>query len=217
MGQPMTTPAEQWAQLFRDTALVVESHQSELTQLDSVVGDGDHGVNLCAGFESVVASLDREDTATAQSVLSVVSRELQAAMAGTAGLLLGRYFHVASRAIEDRFDAETITLALEAGAVEIAKRGKVAVGDRSMLDALAPAAQAARAAANSAGSAAAVLRAAADAGRHGAERTADLAPRVGRAARATQLATGHADAGATSAALILDSWATTVEKGELHG
>lgn len=213
----MITPAEQWKQLFRDTAVVVEAHRSELTELDSVVGDGDHGVNLCAGYEAVIASFDREEAATAQSVLGLVSRELQAAMAGTAGLLLGRYFHVASRAIDDRFDAETMTLALESGAEEVKKRGKVAVGDRSMLDALSPAAEAARLATDDAGSIADVLRAAADAARSGADLTADLAPRVGRAARATQIATGHADAGATSAALMLDSWATTVEKGELHG
>jgi len=196
-----------WARLIRAGAGGVADRVDELTALDSVVGDGDHGVNLVAGFKDVLARLDADHTMTAPQVLRATGDGLQESMAGTAGLLLGRFFVVASKAIKDRFDSETVSAVLTSGTAEIVKRGGAGVGDRSIVDALTPAATRARELSESGVSVAEILASAADEARKGADSTAVLVPRVGRAARATQTSTGKPDAGASSIALILEAWA----------
>lgn len=203
----MSDAGVSWASLIRAGADVVGNRVDELTALDSVVGDGDHGVNLVAGFKDVLARLDADHTMTAPQVLRATGDGLQESMAGTAGLLLGRFFVVASRAIEDRFDSETVSTVLTSGAAEIVKRGGAGVGDRSMVDALIPAALRARELSEAGVPVAEVLGSAADEARKGADGTAVLVPRVGRAARATQTSIGKPDAGASSIALILEAWA----------
>ncbi len=203
-----------WARLMYAASRSVLEHIEELTDLDSVVGDGDHGVNLRAGFGAALAGLDAAESPTAPDVLHITGTALQESMAGTAGLLLGRFFTVAGKAIEDRFDAPTIATVLRVGTDEMAKRGKAQVGDRSMIDALEPAAQAAGTANRSGGTPNDVLRAAAEAARAGAERTGEMVPRVGRASRASAEPTGRPDAGATSVTLMLEGWAEAMNRSE---
>lgn len=210
----MSEAGTQWARLVHAASRSVLEHIDELTALDSVVGDGDHGVNLRAGFEAALAGLDAADGPTAPAVLHITGTALQESMAGTAGLLLGRFFTVAGKAIEDRFDAPTIATVLRTGTDEIMKRGKAQVGDRSMIDALEPAAHAAGTVSVAGGTANEVLRAAAEAARSGAERTREMVPRVGRASRASTEPTGRPDAGATSVTLMLEGWAEAMDRSE---
>jgi len=208
----MTDAGLQWAHLLRAAGDAVHGHVEELTALDSVVGDGDHGVNLAAGFVGVIARLDADQTMTAPEVLRATGNALQESMAGTAGLLLGRFFVVAGRAIEDRFDAATVATVLTTGTAEIAKRGGAKLGDRSMIDALEPAAALARELNEQGTPAAQLLAQVAAMARSQAKATASLRPRVGRAARATEEATGRPDAGASSVALILEAWANELAR-----
>ena len=104
----MSAAGTQWARLVQVASHSILEHVEELTSLDSVVGDGDHGVNLQAGLQAALASLDATESPTAPDVMRITGTALQESMAGTAGLLLGRFFTVASKAIEDRFDAATI-------------------------------------------------------------------------------------------------------------
>ena len=210
----MSAAGTDWARLVRISSRSVFEHIDELTALDSIVGDGDHGVNLQAGLEAALANLDEAKHPTAPEVLRITGTALQESMAGTAGLLLGRFFIVAGTAIEDRLDANTIATVLRAGTDEMIKRGKAKVGDRSMIDALEPAAQMANTVSAAGGTSAQVLRAAADAARIGAERTGELVPRVGRASRASTMPTGRPDAGAVSVTLMLEGWAETMNRSE---
>lgn len=202
----MSEAGQSWARLLRAASDAVSENVDNLTSLDSVVGDGDHGVNLRAGFQDVIERLDADSTMNAQQVLRAAGDGLQESMAGTAGLLLGRFFVVASKAIDDKFDTATVATVLTNGTAEIVKRGGATVGDRSMLDALVPAARVALEHSDDA-PLEQLLAAVVTAAQEGAASTKDLVPRVGRAARATQSATGHPDAGATSIALIFEAWA----------
>ncbi len=208
----MSDAGLQWAGLLRAAGEAVRGHVDELTALDSVVGDGDHGVNLLAGFVEVIARLEADQTMTAPQVLSSTGDALQESMAGTAGLLLGRFFVVAGGAIGDRFDTATVATVLTTGTAEIAKRGGAKLGDRSMIDALEPAAALARELSEQGTSTAQLLTQVAALARSQANATALLAPRVGRAARATAEATGQPDAGASSTALILEAWANELSR-----
>ena len=203
-----------WARLMNVASHSVLEHIEELTALDSVVGDGDHGVNLQAGLVAALANLDDAESPTAPDVFRITGTALQESMAGTAGLLLGRFFTVAGKAIEDRFDAPTIAAVLRTGTDEMIKRGKAQVGDRSMIDALEPAAQVAGTVSAAGGSPSEVLRAAAEAARTGAERTGEMVPRVGRASRASAEPIGRPDAGAVSVTLMLEGWAEAMNRSE---
>lgn len=208
----MTLAGDQWAVLLRSSAEAVSDHLDELTALDAVVGDGDHGVNLRAGMEAVVARLDHDDAQSASETLVAAGEAIQRSMAGAAGLLFGRFFVVGGEAVDDRFDGAAVAIVLDSGTTEVRRRGKAAVGDRSMVDALVPAAAAATAVAAGGSDPAAVLAAASEAAEAGAARTAAMRPNVGRAARATTEATGRPDAGATSVAVILAAWAAVVRR-----
>lgn len=201
-----------WERLIRAAAQTIFDHVDELTALDSVVGDGDHGVNLQAGFNAALSDLDSAEDPSAQDVLRLTGAALQESMAGTAGLLLGRFFIVAGKEIDDRLDSHTVATVLRAGTDEILKRGKAQVGDRSMIDALAPAARIASDLAADGVPVAEVVRAAAAAAREGAEKTSSMVPRVGRASRAGGEATGRPDAGAVSVTLLLEGWAEAMNR-----
>lgn len=208
----MSDAGSQWSRLMVVASESVLEHIDELTALDSVVGDGDHGVNLQAGLETALANLHAAQNASAPEVLQIMGTALQESMAGTAGLLLGRFFAVAGKTIDDEFNPKTIAAVLRSGTDEMIKRGKAQVGDRSMIDALEPAAQIAATVSETGGSSTDVLQAAAEAARVGADQTSDMVPRVGRASRATAEAHGRPDAGAVSVTIMLEGWAEAMNR-----
>jgi dihydroxyacetone kinase-like protein len=106
--------------------------------------------------------------------------------------------------------AERTAAAIGAAATAIQRRGKAAVGDKTMVDAIVPAAEAAAAAAKEAdATSGTVLRAAAEAAAAGAEHTKELVARIGRASRLGDRTLGHQDPGATSVTLVLESLAAS--------
>lgn len=210
----MSDAGSQWSRLMVVASESVLQRIDELTALDSVVGDGDHGVNLQAGLDAALSNLHAAQNPSAPEVLHIMGTALQESMAGTAGLLLGRFFVVAGKAIEDEFDASTIAAVLRTGTDEMVKRGKAKVGDRSMIDALEPAAQVAATVSEAGGSPTDVLQAAAKAARLGADQTSGMVPRVGRASRATDEPHGRPDAGAVSVATLLEGWAEAMKRSD---
>src|SRR3712207_1929757 len=158
----------------------MEEHRRYLTKLDSEIGDGDHGNNMHRGFQAALERLDTADPETPADVLKTVSMALVSKVGGAAGPLYGTAFLRASSAVQDRdeLSAEDAAGALEAALGGIKQRGKAEVGDKTIVDALEPAVEAAKAAA-SGGSVAGVLRAAAEAAKEGAESTVPL--KIGRA------------------------------------
>jgi dihydroxyacetone kinase-like protein len=193
-------------------AAAMEEQRRYLTKLDSEIGDGDHGTNMHRGFQAALERLEGADTSTPADALKAVSMALISKVGGAAGPLYGTAFLRASTALQgkEEVSAEDAAEALEAALGGIKQRGKAEVGDKTIVDALEPAAEAAKGAVSD-GSAAAVLRAAAEAAKEGAESTVPLTARKGRASYLGQRAAGHQDPGATSTYLLLDAAARALE------
>jgi dihydroxyacetone kinase-like protein len=190
----------------------MEENRRQLTKLDSEIGDGDHGNNMHRGFQAALERLDDTEPATPADVLKAVSMALISKVGGAAGPLYGTAFLRASTALGsgEEVSADDAAGALEAALGGIKQRGKAEVGDKTIVDALQPAVEAAKEAAGE-GSVAGVFRAAAGAAEEGAESTVPMTARRGRASYLGARAQGHQDPGATSTYLLLDAAAHALE------
>ena len=194
-------------------AAAMEENRRHLTKLDSEIGDGDHGNNMHRGFQAALERLEAAgDPSTPADVLKIVSMALISKVGGAAGPLYGTAFLRASTALADKEEvsAGEAAEALDAALGGIKQRGKAEAGDKTLVDALEPAVEAAKGAVGE-GSVAGVFRAAAEAAREGAEATVPLTARRGRASYLGERAAGHQDPGATSTYLLLDAAARTLE------
>ena len=210
---------------LRTAAERIHDAAPRLTELDQAIGDGDHGINMDRGFKAIVAALDARtaptaadpvvtDQAATAELLRVVGRTLISTVGGASGPLYGTAFLRASGAVaglaEPASGAAAIVAALEAAATGVGALGKSTTGEKTMLDAIVPAASAARAALDAGGDARAVIAAARDAAETGAEATIPLLATKGRASYLGERSIGHQDPGATSSALLLATLADVV-------
>src|SRR5690554_1169413 len=154
-----------WADLAQQ---VVAENRIALMELDRAIGDGDHGDNLDRGFSAVGAKLSDADPATPAAALKLVATTLMSTVGGAAGPLYGTAFLRAGTAAGDGpIDAAGVAALLSAAAEGVIARGKAEPGDKTMVDALMPAAAAAREVAEGGGDARSALEAAADAAEAG--------------------------------------------------
>jgi len=199
---------------LRTAAGRIHDAAPRLTELDQAIGDGDHGTNMDRGFKAIVAALDGRtapdppvsDQAATTELLRVVGRTLISTVGGASGPLYGTAFLRASAAVAGMPEPATGA----AAATGVGALGKSTAGEKTMLDALVPAATAARAALDGGADAATVAGAARDAAQTGAEATIPLLATKGRASYLGERSIGHQDPGATSAALLLAALADTV-------
>jgi len=207
---------EATTKVIEEMAAAMEEHRKYLTKLDSEIGDGDHGNNMRRGFAAVLDRLKDTQPSSPADALKAVSMALIGKVGGAAGPLYGTAFLRASAALSgDEVSPQDAASALEAALGGIKQRGKAEVGDKTILDALAPAVEAAKEAAGSEdATVAAVLRAAAEAAEKGAESTVPLTARKGRASYLGARAEGHKDPGAASTQLLLDAAARALEGAE---
>jgi len=196
--------------VIKEMAAAMEEHRRALTRLDSEIGDGDHGNNMHRGFQAALERLEATNPQSPADALKALSTALISKVGGAAGPLYGTAFLRASTALSGKEDLspEDVAEAVGAALSGVKQRGKAEEGDKTMVDALAPAAEAAKEAA-SAGSAGAgeVFRAAAEAAGEGAEATVELTAKRGRASYLGERAAGHMDPGARSSYLLLDATA----------
>jgi dihydroxyacetone kinase phosphoprotein-dependent L subunit len=197
------------AEFFRawvaEIATVVETQRDHLTQLDAAIGDADHGTNLARGFTAAQTALMQADTPTPGSVLLLTGSTLISKVGGASGPLYGTAFRRAAKALGDKpeVDLPALAEALEAALAGVTKLGAASTGQKTMVDALAPAIAAfnqAVASGASQDSAFAALTDAADAGAHD---TIPMQAFKGRASYLGPRSVGHEDPGAASTALIL--------------
>ena len=190
---------------IRAAAAAVAEQHAELTRLDREIGDGDHGENLNRGFQAIVARLDAAGPATPGDVLKLAATTLISTVGGASGPLYGTAFLRAATAAgaAGTLDAAAVLAALTAARDGVVARGKAGAGDKTMVDALLPAVEAAAKADSVAG----LLHAAAQAAGQGAQSTIPLVARKGRASYLGERSAGHMDPGAASTALILRAFA----------
>lgn len=174
-----------------------------LTQADKAIGDGDHGVGMARGFESVRLKLEDASFATLDETLKAVGMALMTSVGGAAGAVFGTFFRGGARRLGGRevFDSESLSLMLLDGLQAVKDRGKAKPGDKTMVDALEPAAL------RSQDLAAAPLDesliAVTEAAKEGMEATNDMVASVGKAKTLGERSLGHPDPGAVSTYLIL--------------
>ena len=192
------------AAAIRAVAAAIADQHVELTRLDREIGDGDHGENMNRGFKAVVAKLDADQGMAPAAVLKLVAMTLMSTVGGASGPLYGTAFLRAATAVgdTDQLGAAAVGAALAAALGGVQARGKAVPGDKTMVDALVPAAEAAQG-----DSVAEVLQAAAAAAHDAVATTIPLVARKGRASYLGERSAGHADPGATSTAVILGALA----------
>jgi phosphoenolpyruvate---glycerone phosphotransferase subunit DhaL len=184
-------------------AAAVAEHADFLTQLDSAIGDADHGVNLQRGFTAVVAALDGYEAATVGDVLVRTGSTLVSKVGGASGPLYGTAFRAMGKALtEADADPEAVGKALRAGLDGLQKLGAAVPGDKTIVDAYAPAIAAYEAAIAGGGDLSAAARDAAAAAGEGMRATTALQARKGRASYLGPRSVGHQDPGATSTWLV---------------
>jgi phosphoenolpyruvate---glycerone phosphotransferase subunit DhaL len=190
-------------------AAAVKENTDYLTQLDSAIGDADHGVNLNRGFREVVTALDGLTADGPGPVLTKTGMTLISKVGGASGPLYGQAFRALGKVLDGpEADAATLAAGLRESLAAIQKLGAAAPGDKTMVDALGPAVEAFERTAPEGLAAAAA--AAASAAETGAKETIPLQARKGRASYLGPRSVGHQDPGATSTALILRALADTV-------
>ncbi|HXP95632.1 MAG TPA: dihydroxyacetone kinase subunit DhaL [Telmatospirillum sp.] len=185
----------------------IDKKSAFLCDLDAAIGDGDHGANMTRGFTAVVKKLEGGAGGDDLGVLfKAVGMTLLSTVGGAAGPLYGGFFlELGKQSLgKQTLDAAALTALLDAGLTDIKRRGKAELGDKTMVDALAPAVEAMKTAGADLTT---VTRAAADAARLAATNTAPLLARKGRASYLGERSIGHQDPGANSSALLLEALA----------
>jgi dihydroxyacetone kinase-like protein len=191
-----------WIRAF--TAMVAEN-KAYLTELDSAIGDADHGINMDRGFQAVTGKLDALAARDIGACLKTVGMTLISTVGGASGPLYGMFFVQMGTATagHETLTVEELATAFEAGVGGVLKIGKAGPGDKTMLEALLPARDTLRAAATDGASAGTALERAAAAAEAGMLATVPLVARKGRASYLGERSAGHQDPGATSSYLLL--------------
>ena len=203
---------DRWIRVFAEQ---IAANTELLTQLDSAIGDADHGANMARGMTAVVAKLDGATPSSAAALLKQVGMTLVSTVGGASGPLYGTLFlRMATAAGEVTvLDGPAFAKTLRAGLDGVVSRGKAEAGDKTMYDALAPAAEALDSALSSGAPLSEALRAAARAAQDGRDATIPMLARKGRASYLGERSVGHQDPGATSAALLVAAAATALARG----
>ncbi len=186
----------------------LQAAEARLTELDAAIGDADHGTNMTRGARAAIAALaDHPEDTTAARLVAAVGHSLSRSVGGASGPLYGTWFSALGRSLPAELPATAMELATALGAAldAVQQLGAAEVGDKTMVDALSPAARQAHAVASSGADLAGMLRIAAGAAEDGAIATIPLRARRGRASYLGARSEGHQDPGATSAAILLDA------------
>ncbi|ESY86699.1 MULTISPECIES: dihydroxyacetone kinase subunit DhaL [Mesorhizobium] len=203
----MTIAAFDLKRMFDAIAVAMEADRDRLCQLDGVIGDADHGIAMALGFNAVRDALASLDLAAAEptALLNTAAKSFLNAVGASCGPLYATAFMRAAAAVKGKAtlaDADVVAL-LQAMAQGIKDRGKAETGEKTMVDAWQPAAEAAGAS-NAAGkNLAESLQAAFAAAERGAESTKDMIAAKGRSSRLGERSLGHIDPGAASAVTVI--------------
>lgn len=180
------------------SARLINANAGHLTALDTAIGDGDHGLNLRRGFEAVTKELDGDDpiATTPGAVLKAAGNALIDATGGASGPLYGTFLRRAAKTLGDApaVDDAVFAKALADGLAGIQSLGGAEEGDKTMVDAIAPAVTALAAGGDPAAAAA-----------RGRDATEAMIARKGRASYLGDRSIGHIDPGAASAALMFQA------------
>lgn len=195
----------------------VAARRDELTRLDAAIGDADHGTNLHRGFTAVMDKAPSFAGKDIGSILKTTGMTLISTVGGASGPLFGTGFMRAGIALADQYEAGVDGLARAAAAAleGIQARGKAQRGEKTMVDALAPAVEALEHASARGDDLLAALRAAESAAEQGMRATTPMRATKGRASYLAERSVGHQDPGATSTHLMLRVLLEVIENDQV--
>ena len=181
---------------------MVIANEDILGEADRQLGDGDHGIGMTKGFAAAKAQLEALEPTSVSQVFTTTGMALMSTMGGASGAVFGMMFQSGGMAIAsaEGLDAATLSTFLEASAQGVMNIGKAKPGDKTMVDALVPAQEAAANVKD--GTIAEALAAAAEGARVGMEKSKDMIAQHGRARTLGEKCIGHPDAGAVSVSII---------------
>lgn len=183
---------------------VIHANREYLSEIDGAIGDGDHGINMDKGFQMAKKELADAEVGMSEA-FKMLGRVLVEEIGGSMGPLYGTFFKRMARASKksERVTAETLSAMVSAALEGVSELGEAKVGDKTLIDTLAPAAEALKEAeGKSLSEAADAMVTAAETGWRSTEA---LVAKVGRAARLGERSRGALDAGATSCYLMIKS------------
>jgi dihydroxyacetone kinase-like protein len=197
--------------IVENVITTIQDNAAYLSELDGAIGDGDHGINMKKG-----ATLCQEQLAGKQvdltTALKTLGRVLLMEIGGAMGPLYGTFFREMSKASKDKeqIDPQVFLDMLKAALAGVQGLGNAKIGDKTMVDTLAPAIEAYEAALSDGKSFQNVLEDMKEAAEKGKDSTRDLVAKVGRSSRLGERSKGVLDAGATSCWLILQAMADSI-------
>lgn len=196
--------------MMRAAAEAIYAQRARLSAFDGAIGDADHGLTMEIGWKAVVAAIAAPDgSATISALCDAIAEAFLKAVGASAGPLCGSAFQSAGRAGADRLNPDAAAMVAWLAGIEPgieagnAARGGARPGDKTMMDAGAPAVASASKTLAAGGSGVACLAAAAEAAALGAAGTRDMISRRGRSRKQGERSRGHIDPGAESAAVLL--------------
>lgn len=209
----MSVKRDQIVLWLEKTADVLKENKEYLTELDSAIGDADHGINMNRGFRKVMEKLPSVADKDIGNILKTVGMTLISSVGGASGPLYGTFYLRAGMAVAAReeLDSEGLSTMLQAGMDGIVQRGRAQRNDKTMFDTWAPALEALNAALLENNDVLMAMRAAVAAGEQGMKDTIPLQARKGRASYLGERSIGHQDPGATSSYLILNALLESIE------
>lgn len=192
---------------IKDYAQVVADNEAMLTDLDSKIGDADHGANMNRGFRAVITKLPAQEDKDIGTILKSVGMTLLSTVGGAGGPLYSTIFMQIGKTVGSKPEIELADwyAALEAAKNGVVNLGKASPGDKTMVDAMLPAIDALKAAVDQNLTIGEGMRKSADAAYEGVLATIPLVARKGRASYLGERSAGHQDPGATSTYLLLDT------------
>lgn len=195
--------------VVRELIKTINANRDFLSEIDGLIGDGDHGVNMSKGFTGCGTRLDAmgDQAKALPAAFEQLSKALMEDIGGSMGPLYGQFFLGFVNTLEpyEKMDAALFADALAASVANVQGMGNAQVGDKTLIDSMVPARDAFRAALESGADFAACLAAMSEAAEKGKDSTKNLQARIGRSARLGPRSIGVLDAGATSCCLILQS------------
>ncbi len=209
----MTVSKEQIVQWIKSTAAVLEENKTYLTELDSPIGDADHGINMNRGFKKVLEKLDGFSDKDIGDILKSTGMALISSVGGASGPLYGTFYMRSGGAVasKEALSGEDLLNLLQAGYEGVVQRGRAQPGDKTMIDAWAPALEAMRSALDDGEDTVSAMQKMVAAAEQGMKDTIPLQAKKGRASYLGERSIGHQDPGATSTYLILKALLDTLE------
>ena len=199
--------------IFAAISETMTANRNYLCELDSVIGDGDHGITISSGFEKIVKTIGGKDFTDSADLLKASGSSFMATVGGTTGPIFGYLFIEMGNKLKEISNGENIHVGpdefyimADAAMKKIMKLGGAKPGDKTMIDALYPAVNSLQQSVKEKLSTGEAFQLMAAAALSGAQSTKELIASKGRARYAGERAIGYQDAGATSLYMILNEF-----------